>query len=715
MAEKQTYESQKERWFKYGANVAVATIVVIALAAILVYLAQKTGRRIDTTDARTYSLKPQTINILNDVKAKTTLVGLYRKEIKGKGGKMIKSPYVDSVSDLLEEYRRKSSKIDVQLIDPVEDNQKVETLIDEVSGKYGGEVQKYKKVTDSYKDVSDRITKLAGEEAQKVAKLELDKIGEDDDAQLTSLAIDEIRKIPKRLKTSDEDIQRMLADKPPNYKGAVGEIEDRMKELSQRAQQVIDIFKTSTTSTKYPEPIKQYITTAGATYEQLKKIGDDFATQTKDLGELKLDDLRTSLKARDVILVIGESDLRVIPFEQVWTVDNQELKQIAPGQEIKPRFAGEQQVSTAIHALTAGKKQKVCFVRNSGPPLTTPGMFPFRQARPFSEVAARLRDYNFDVTEKDLSGMWAMQQAQMQQQMPTDPEPSDEQIKDAIWVVLNIPMGQQNPMMPPPTMSPKVAEHLKNGGSALIVFWPSPGGQADNMPDVLKEWGIEIRTDAIAVHQVPQQVQGRQGDPVEQAQRHPAVFSIREYGDHAITRPLRSLESWLAPLLPVKTTTVAGVKTTPIIPIPTEPPSWGESDADAVFQMGDIKFDADKDLAAPIYGGAVAEKEKGGRVVVIGSPTFAMDRFIKEPDPDMLERGWEVARFPANADLFANSMFWLAKMEPMIAISPKAMEVSRIEPMSKGALSTWRNGVLLVLLPAAIVLAGAMVWFARRD
>ena len=33
--------------------------------------------------------------------------------------------------------------------------------------------------------------------------------------------------------------------------------------------------------------------------------------------------------------------------------------------------------------------------------------------------------------------MWAMQ-AQMQQ-MPAAPEPSDEQIKDAVWIVLVVP------------------------------------------------------------------------------------------------------------------------------------------------------------------------------------------------------------------------------------------------------------------------------------
>src|SRR3954468_12373762 len=106
-----------------------------------------------------------------------------------------------------------------------------------------------------------------------------------------------------------------------------------------------------------------------------------------------------------------------------------------------------------------------------------------------SQVADRLRQYNFEVLEKDLSGMWAMQ-AQMQQQ-PAAPEPSDEQIKDAVWIALAFPTGQQqNPMMPSPSIGPKVAEHLKAGGSAMVLFAP----QVENMADTMKEWGIDVHT-----------------------------------------------------------------------------------------------------------------------------------------------------------------------------------------------------------------------------
>ena len=151
MAEnKHQFESQHERWLKYGANVVVASIVVILLAGLIVYFAQRTGRRIDTTENRAYSLKPQTLNILKDVKSKTKIVSLYRDEIRNDKGGMKKSPYVEPVADLLEEYQRHSNNIETDVIDPVQNNAKVEALISEVAGKYGGEVKKYQKVIDDY-------------------------------------------------------------------------------------------------------------------------------------------------------------------------------------------------------------------------------------------------------------------------------------------------------------------------------------------------------------------------------------------------------------------------------------------------------------------------------------------------------------------------------------------------------------------------------------
>ena len=101
--------------------------------------------------------------------------------------------------------------------------------------------------------------------------------------------------------------------------------------------------------------------------------------------------------------------------------------------------------------------------------------------------------------------------------------------------------------------------------------------------------------------------------------------------------------------------------------------------------------------------------------MVIGCSQFANNMMLTIPDQKLLRQKVEVARFPGNGELFTNSIFWLAKMEKMIALSPSAMDTPRIAPMSKGTLAFWRVGVLLVGLPGLALVSGFMVWRARRD
>src|SRR5204863_3718838 len=112
----------------------------------------------------------------------------------------------------------------------------------------------------------------------------------------------------------------------------------------------------------------------------------------------------------------------------------------------------------------------------------------------------------------------------------------------------------------------------------------------------------------------------------------------------------------------------------------------------------DAKFEPDKgDMAPRIYGGAAGEKKGGGRVLVIGSGMFARDDFVAQPDMAMLKKGYAVARFPGNGELFTNGIFWLSKMDTMLAISPAAMEAPRIAPMPEPTLKAWRGVVVAVL------------------
>ncbi|MGE5609914.1 MAG: hypothetical protein ACM359_11720, partial [Bacillota bacterium] len=344
--------------------------------------------------------------------------------------------------------------------------------------------------------------------------------------------------------------------------------------------------------------------------------------------------------------------------------------------------------------------------------LASPGIPGFQAAGPFAAVAERLREYNFEVLEKDISGMWAMQ-SQMQG-MPAAPEPSDEEIKNAVWIVLDIP-SRRSPMGPPPSIAAKLADHLKAGGSALVLATP----QSDNLAAALDEWGVKIHTDIIAVHELIKTPGAQTADVIEDIQRQPYMFVLNNYGDHPLAKPLKSLDGLMFPMLAVETSPKAGYKATPLLPIPQTLKTWGESDVDAVLANQPVEYNPPKgadrlgDLTPPLFGGAVVEKEDGnGRLVVIGTLNFAVNVIVNYPD---LRFQRPVARFPGNSELFCNSALWLSKMEPMLAISPAAMEVSRIRDIAPGALQFWRVGVLLIALPGMVILAGIVMYFARRD
>lgn len=245
-----------------------------------------------------------------------------------------------------------------------------------------------------------------------------------------------------------------------------------------------------------------------------------------------------------------------------------------------------------------------------------------------------------------------------------------------------------------------------------------PNGDA--LAEALDEWGVKVHTDTIAVHEQVKS-SGSAANPIEDALRMQFIFVIRDYGDHMLTKPLSSLESIMFPIVPIETSAKAGYTTTRILPIPQTLKIWGETSVEQAMNGDEVKYDPPKgamkggDMPGPLYGGAVVEKNGGGRVIVYGCIQYALNQMIGIPDPNLARQGIMVSRFPGNSELFLNSVFWLSRQEPMISISPTAMEVSRIKEINKGVLGFWRVGVLLVLLPALVVVAGVMMFMRRRD
>jgi ABC-type uncharacterized transport system involved in gliding motility auxiliary subunit len=704
-------ETQKERWFKYGGNVALSVSVVIVLAVVVVWLGQLAGQRIDTTQIGLYSLKPQTVKIIQGNTQPIRIVSLYTRTKKSDqnvedDSKATRVDDVQLISDLLEEYKRKGKQIDIESIDPHVQQTKVDQLIDEVTKKYGGEVLAYKAIVEEYPATYEQIAKMAQAEARLVEGLPFEKVKSAELQQTLILTLVTVQTMPKRLEETKEKLDSHLKQKIPDYKAAVDEIDQGMSFLLSLSGQIIEEFGKLKEDKQVPEEFRKYMAESLPRYEELRKLVDGFATKIKALGELKLDVLKQNLKEDDTILVMGEKEMRVIPRRKVWQGTEDSIGP-APDGASRQKFAGEQQITSAILAVTSPVKRRVVFIRPGGPPVTQQGIPGFVPAGRYYLIADRLRDYNFEVMEKDLSGMWAMQ-SRMQGGMMGGEDATDEQMKDAIWIVWNV-QGPRSQGGPPPSVVAKLSEHLMNKGSALILS----SFQGEDLAPALDEWGVRIRPDKLIVHEAVDTGGARSADLVEEAQRQPFIFVLQHYGDHPITRSVNGLDGVILPMIPVEVTAKPGFESAKLIPVPQTLKVWAESAGEAALEGKKVEFDsAAGDIPPPLWAGAAVKKNDGGRLVVLGSAEFAMNHLVIFPDPRQRR---PVARFPANGELAANSIFWLAGMETLIEISPSAMEVSRIAQMPEPTQNLLRIGLLLVALPLGVIACGAAMFMRRRD
>ena len=109
-----------------------------------------------------------------------------------------------------------------------------------------------------------------------------------------------------------------------------------------------------------------------------------------------------------------------------------------------------------------------------------------------------------------------------------------------------------------------------------------------------------------------------------------------------------------------------------------------------------------KNLKGPLTIAAAGTYSTGkpnsqGRFVVVGSSSWAANRFID---------------FNGNNDLALNAINWLSSDEDLISIRPKEKEDRRIT-MTRAQLN-WVRATSQFILPLAVVLAGAFVWWKRR-
>jgi len=237
-----------------------------------------------------------------------------------------------------------------------------------------------------------------------------------------------------------------------------------------------------------------------------------------------------------------------------------------------------------------------------------------------------------------------------------------------------------------------IKKYVEDGGRAFFMVDPplKLGHEeiADNdaLTSLLQSWGVTLDKDLILDLNPLGQIAGL----------GPQVALVTSYASQPIVDQLRGTATGfpLARSLEIKNTDKTSVQklfdssSTSLATSNLSSPSVNVKDPQN--KKGPLTL-----AAAGTYNTGKANSQ--GRFVVIGSSTWAANRFID---------------FNGNDDLASNAVNWLSSDEDLISIRPKPPEDRRIT--MTGRQLTWVRAVSQFVLPFAVVIMGVSVWWKRR-
>ncbi len=247
-----------------------------------------------------------------------------------------------------------------------------------------------------------------------------------------------------------------------------------------------------------------------------------------------------------------------------------------------------------------------------------------------------------------------------------------------------------------------IERYIDGGGNALFLMDP---GTSPGMDAFLSKWGVKVGNNVV-VDQVFRLFYGPSlgVDPV-----------VANYGVHEITTDFEGQTLFhMARSVDLDDPMPEGVAGVSLAQ--TSASSWAETDLERFFSKSEVAR-SEEDLGGPVSIAVALTKEvkelpvveteegddgdpdekKEARLAVFGDAAFIDNEYISKM---------------YNADLFLNTVNWLAEEEEMISIRPKTTRGSRVLMTPQETRDIFYMSVLI--LPEALLLFGLAVWWRRR-
>lgn len=721
--------------------VAVIAAVGIALIANYVVYWQYRGLspdarswvRYDLTSTRRYSLSEQSRAVLDQLDSEHRIVSML-------GGDDIEPAQQQRVRDLVDEYARASTSIDVQHIDLNTQTDRREELLAEMDAMFAEDTANIRasiaeglRLVDRYAETIDKIEEWLQAIIDNGVKLRPASIQNQRLADLHSQYL-RLQDQAKRLKQLRDEMLgsdwKKRLDSPgvvtqgdgenlPNYTALMASIQQYILQLAGSTLPdtpgKADQLRRGVVFDNLAPPEVQQAAQDAQNYlatmlQQVPQFFQTVKTETDPLlniaPPLRYREARAILNDRPCVLLTSGSDARVIPADLLFRGTGAEQT----GQ-INDLFVGEEQLTGALISIQLDPPPLVVFIRsNIG--LRAVSIVGSEQERiegVYDEVTKRLLNMDFEVAE------WP-------DPVNTDPPPLREGQR-AVWITMpyfrpDVSRSASLDNTNKDFVAAFLAERLAKGDGAMVMLYANGDtaprlrneAPADTLVQFLATFGIDAQ-----LYQSAVQLQSEDEDG--QDQRYTNQFIVNQWPTSPIVGDaLNGINTFFTYPIPLKLTETQGVTQTPLVEIAA--PVLHVQEAAADPKTGTFTPEVDSERERVTIGAAV---EKGdARLVTLGSATWAMDEILSTaalPDgtvgTSLADRPGARILYPGNSDLFVNSICWLAHEEALIAASPRTQDIRRIQPMSAGTLQTTRL-LLWAGMPAVILVLGVGVGIMRR-
>ncbi len=697
------------RQLAIGANVAVATLLVVAIVVVLQWGGYRFAGKSDWTQSGVNSLSEGTRSLLGGLDQNVRITSAYfQTDLEAES----QAKFRQAVADLIDLYQIENrSKVEIDSFNPLQDHAKREELLERLS-----ELPKFKAESAQHREMLETFHNKLLPEVNELLASELELIG----GQGQSLGgqggsiMEQIRSLlqlkQRELSAFGNQIDSALQGDIPRYSSAVSLLSQLYSNLTSAMGNIADAGREVVSrNPNLPPAQAEYLEGARERYQPLIDRLEEQTTKSRGLPRLELEDVVRGLTPdANAIIVQTDREAKVLGFNEVWPP----LDPSMGGRSVafKDRaFGGEQKISSAILQLTSPSKTAVVFVRYGGQPLFVGGFMPGQPPAPYARIKMHLEDLNFEVHEWDLSA-------------GTDPPEMDPAPARIIYVLFKPSSPPPDPMrrQQQPTFGPNereaVIKAIEESGRALFLAgWHA--GPFGGMPatyeygQYLNEtWGIEVNTGLLLLQAVPI------GPNQFRFGRAPMLVTDPQYGDQALVQRLgvlRAIFPWVCPL-ELAETPPEGVELQELVRCDRRDGLWGATSVQAYVEQTRNEFvaKAEGDPVGPFTLAATAA-QGDDKLVVVSSREFFADDTAFAVEATLTSRGLRLhSRNPGNLTLLVNSLHWLNDNEEIMNLG-RPLDVAMLE-IAPGPTLTFLGFLTWGIWPALAIVCGGAVWYVRR-